>query len=347
MLFRSDPKAALYTLKNSLTKALGSWVRDITSELERSAATPEEKSEVLEFKSKLQRVAMKTASSMVDNLEGAMSSRGMTTANWQGISPARIPDENYLKAIMAARPGIARQIAEQFGSAEAAMRAEGYIVGDEGQYFELGKPYIPEGPGSRWGRNVGGLLYGAYIARRMLAMTAGPSVQEAEYYSSKVLEPAISTSAILGGAPMASTYEGVAARASVFRDIMARGAYEQWGGVGDLGLVLTGGALPRLMSGVGTGLGIAGVGALLPRLVEMGGLTSLGGMASMLSGPIQVAGLAVAGATVGMEIYNAFNPGELVTVTATYNAPLLLPLGTRTSVTVVGSATFESHAPAP
>lgn len=317
----NNSAAALMTIKDRMDDYIKKWLDGLVKQVDNSPqSTPEDKTRVREFQTKAMHLATKMVGDAVDLLGENVDEHASGSNSWKGARAVRLRTTEDLQAAMEARPNLKKQVEEKFGSAQAAIDAPPTTFEDDGMYYRTGGAWYGSGAGGYhrgpggargfFGQGAGQALYAAYLAKRMLSMTVGPSLQEAEYYAGKIEEPAAQ---IAGEGPIMASQAGTAVRASLLRDYMSRGAYEQWGGISDAAYMAATSmpSLPRLASGIGMGLGIMGTGAMISGAAGMFGLT---GAAATIAGLAQPVGLAVGGGIVlgtgVMEARNALNPEQ-------------------------------------
>jgi hypothetical protein len=318
-----DPRAMLMTLQERISKGLKKWVNDLEKSLVETSDSPSTRAEASELKARIDKVTRSAMNAGLSRLESELEGKGLETEGWRDQITTRLSGEKHIQAAGIANPALGEQILGRFGSYAAAARAQPtvltqddkyYMVGDLG--FDLGGvggeggfgQHGPRGARGIMGQGAGQLLYGAYLTKRMLAMTVGPSIQEAEYYAGKVMEPSQYVAAGVGGAgAMSGSAAGVATRSEMLKNTFAEGAYQQWGGITNATYALMAGNVgaARALSGIGAGLGIAGIGAMAPQLLGMMGLGG-GALATAAGSVLPAVGLTIAGGSLGMEGYNRY-----------------------------------------
>lgn len=311
-----DPKVALKTLKERMMNHIKGWLNGITKDMEQGGTDPDEMLQWRETKEKIQSAAYKLVGAQVSKLDKDFGLRGAgDTKGWESIQAVHFRSVEQMERELEGRPSLRDKIVSRHGSLAQAAKGPYDIYEDDGTHYATGQiPSLGGGKGGRegkWGGGAGSFLYGAYIAKRMLAMTVGPSLQEAEYYAGKVMEPMGSVAAVGDGTPLSQQIGGTATRASLVRDRMARGAWEQWAGVTDAMYGISGhyGGLPRTMSGLGAAGGIAGLGALAGSSMAAS-LGLEGPMVAAGGGLLTAVGAVMADQTIQNELYNISHPGE-------------------------------------
>ena len=261
---------------------------------------------------------------------------GEARALSQGFRVQIGPDN--VDAFMRSNPDLQQQFAEEGVNArELARGAQGTIRATSrgpvqfggGGGMMGGGGMRPPGQGGQprlnlFGGGAGALMYAAYITKRMWSMTAAPEFQAAEQYGQDLGEMSGLQHVLMGqqygpmaGPPLTSTDVGAAVRQTAVGSYMARGAFEQFGGITDAAYSFTGGsgAGPRAMSGLKVAAGIATGGLIAGQTLgfmgAFGTSMNVAGAATMgaIGSAISTAAIPVAvgaGATVGlMELYNS------------------------------------------
>ena len=199
---------------------------------------------------------------------------------------------------------------------EAARSVPGAVPQSEGGV----PPGVAQGAarGGIWAGKLGGLLYGAYIAKRMWGMTAAPVIQDMQQYAA--------TEA--GTAPMEfygrseemnlSGAGGLIGRQSESQYRMGKAAYQSWGIIADYGTLLTqnatvnrGIATGRVVGGVAAASYILGNTQVAQQIVGMLGGEQLGNAAqaggARLAPILGRASAVLGGISLGMEGINAID----------------------------------------
>lgn len=170
-----------------------------------------------------------------------------------------------------------------------------------------------------WGGRAGAAMYSSYIVKRMWNMTAGPALQASQEYGTHLssfagIQGVLPSAA---GVDLASTDAGFETRQLANKRVMQRGAYQQWGGFGDMAGAFMGeegGAGARLVSAGQVALGLGVTGAILGQTagfmasMSIPGAGALAGLATAAAPVAAVGALAIGAGAVGMEIWNALDP---------------------------------------
>lgn len=315
------PEALLKTIKLRMHNHIKDWASEYIKKVEATATSPDQVAETIQATEKIKTVAGKMISEFLNVAETSVTAPGKTLDDWRDSDGDIYLGQraDRIKAFASKDPALAKRIRESGGAEALAMGPTTVLEGEDGQFYTVGggsgtgggffnqrkSPY-----GSFFNSGPGQLLYGAYITKRMAAMTIGPVMQEAEYYGQKINEPLASVT----GDSLGTSWYGSSVRASLTRDLMARGAYEQWGGIQDAtySFVSANPWVSRAMSGLGVGAGIAGLGITLPMMMGMApgiGEAALGA-GSMLGTGLVGAGVAIMGGAAVMEARNALYPDE-------------------------------------
>ena len=183
----------------------------------------------------------------------------------------------------------------------AGAGGSGYVPGGA-----LGGAGGDRGGGRRgmWEGQLGGLMYGAYIAKRFWSYTGAPAMRAMEEYAGVQagLEPMM-TGEVPQGGP--GSY---AAQKSIGQYMLGQGAYNIVGGA--MGLSSQAMQAPG-MGTAAAGAGLFGGAALGARILGssmsgMGGFAGrAGGFLKGAAGPLAIAGTAVTAMQVGQELYGA------------------------------------------
>lgn len=314
------PEALLKTIKLRMHNHIKDWASEYIKKVEATATSPDQVAETIQATEKIKTVAGKMINEFLNVAETSVTAPGKTLGDWRDSDGDIYLGQraDRIKAFASKDPALAKRIRESGGAEALAMGPTTVLEGEDGQFYTVGggsgtgggffnqrkSPY-----GSFFNSRPGQLLYGAYITKRMAAMTIGPVMQEAEYYGQKINEPLASVT----GDSLGTSWYGSSVRASLTRDLMARGAYEQWGGIQDAtySFVSANPWVSRAMSGFGVGAGIAGLGITLPMMMGMAGLGEAAlGAGSMLGTGLVGAGVAIMGGAAVMEARNALYPDE-------------------------------------
>ena len=242
------------------------------------------------------------------------SSVGKERGEWRDVEATNLRGEQAISGRMSARASLADQVRSLFGGARGAAGGPATFIEEAGGAMDLvgggggggwGGGRAGGGGSGKWGGGAGNLFYAAYLLKRELAMTVMPSIQEAEYYGQKIETPL----AQAAGVPMATSREGMSVRASLAKDVWAQGAYEQFGGFSNASYALSqmNPGLPRMVSGLGLGAGIAGAGAMMGMMLPMM-LPAAAPAAPFIAGAGALAGAGVIGGTLAMEARNQLFP---------------------------------------
>jgi len=249
-------------------------------------------------------------------------------------------NEANVDEVMAQNPALrARLDSEGVDPRALASSGGGGIqrIDDKGRALMFGRggagPAGPAGPGrgrlNLFGGRAGGMMYAAYITKRMWSMTAAPQVQAAQKYGEEISQGAPLFHILnaqqygpMAGPGITSTETGFGARQRGVESFMQRGAFEQLGGITDAAYSFTGGsgAGPRAMSGLALAGGLATSGVIAGQTLgfmgafggSMGvqGAGMMAGLGSAISTVAIPAAVALAGTVGAMELYNAANPDQ-------------------------------------
>jgi len=316
-----DTGAMMSTLKDRMTKHIRDWLENLAKEVENNPnATPEQRADVKRLQANAGHLATKLIDQSLNGLGEEIGQGSKGQDSWKGIRAQKLKSEADIQAAMDTNPAFRAQVEQQYGSARNAASGAPMTMEADGQYYSFGdwrgsgQGQQRGGPGG-WGGFMGGsfgqALYGAYIAKRALAMTVSPFIQEADWYSERIAQPAQMTAAIgNGGIPVGDTIAGTNVRSRLMQENMAKGAWQQFGGLSDAAYSMVGGsaAFGRLSAGLGLSAGVATLGALAgsPMAAGLVGPT-LGAIAPAIAVP---AAVGIGAGTLMMEGYNAIYPGE-------------------------------------
>lgn len=240
-----------------------------------------------------------------DQIYGNINLRGA-----QNIEEAMQQNPTFRTAAQAAGYNSAGGMAG--GRATSVEDAYGnmYNFGGEGQGGGFGGRNI-------WGQmgNFGKVLYGSYIAKRMWTMAAGQIPQEVTQYGKTLQGYGALTYAASGGtADVGGSDMGYTAREEATKSYMAKGAFQEMSGFGDVAYSMTGSGegVARMATGLEYGMGIAAVGAIggamLGPMATAAGMTGLAGVLGGVATVAPLVGLGVIAGFGAMEIHNALMP---------------------------------------
>lgn len=234
-------------------------------------------------------------------------------------------------AAMATGQGVTPQAAGQIGQQIAQMGGVGavgvgggtvtYATGGGAQAAYTvppggGRPPAGAGGGGgrqgMWEGNLGGLMYGAYIAKRFWSYTGAPAMRAMGEYAGVQagLEPMMTGQIPQGGAGAYQAQQGIG------QYMLGQGAYNIMGGAMSLS------AQALQVPGIGTaaaGAGIFGGAALGARILgtTMGNLTGLAGRAGKFLGgaatPLALGGAAITTMQVGQNLYGGMTGRDVNT----------------------------------
>ena len=172
----------------------------------------------------------------------------------------------------------------------------------------------PKAKGGWFGKgNTRSLLYGAMMMRYAWKAAGEPTLKSSDEYGMGMAPIGMAASVGSADASDIGSAGGYAARQSLYKEKMSRGAYEVYGGFGETAGLLPGGAsMARLSAYAGPALGLLGGTLAVGGSMSMFG--AAGGAMATIGGalPVVGAGLAVGmvGAGIGMEMYNRAHPDQ-------------------------------------
>ena len=320
-----DPKMALANVQRVMNEAMTGYLDKMDTEAKRLAGSdPKMDADLRDMKGRARTVANKM---IYSSLNDVAQSQGLGDTARSIAGGATRQTFEDLKRSAAGEFGPERQAAAQQAVTAAggwsAVSASGLTYGVQGPSAEGGQPgaytawqvggggggYVPGGPlgggeggggGGRrgaWQGQLGGAMYGAYIARRFWSYTGAPTMRAMDQYAQTQagLAPILSGEIPTGGA---ATLTASRARAEY---ALGEGAYNLFGGGAQLGA--------QFMQAPGMGEATAGLsvfgGAALSSSIMGnvlggmgGGIGSFGKLLGRAS-PV-LAGLGVASAAMGI-----------------------------------------------
>ncbi len=307
-----DPNDFAATLRSRINTFLLNYVKEVEGRVRGTPNELEERTLATHIK--------ELAGQQTDNALGAVNSAigtSKTNVSRTAHGSVKIRNANSLQQLRDSDATAASKLAP-FTDEELLQGEETIISGDNGSYSIGGGRRSGSSSsasssnrtpsGGLWGGKMGRALYGLYLVKRLWSMTAGPGEQEAEQYETGLGNEYERTAAFGGGVG-----DNIASRRSVTKERAGLAASQVYGGLSDVGYVMSpSGGLQRMGQYFGLGMGLGSTIFMGAQIGHQMGMLSEAGAAKLGK-----AGMFVGAETMtigaGMEIYNhAFQGGRPV-----------------------------------
>ncbi len=248
---------------------------------------------------------------------------GYKDESYTQYNSVKMTPENAAKQ-MASNPAQAAKFQAETGMSmyEAVSSGKNLQWSDEntGESMQFGQgdgtvpTAQPKERGGWFGKgNTRSLLYGAMMMRYAWKAAGEPTLKSAEEYGTGMAPIGVAAGVGDAAASDIGSVGGYAARQSMYKEKMAKGAFEVYGGFSETaGLLPGGGAAARLSAYAGPALGLVGGSLAVGGSMSMFGAagTMINTVGKALPGIGAALAVGMIGTGVGMELYNRAHPDQ-------------------------------------